>query len=371
MAFSDLGYGVWMFRYLSERFAMRNFLRKSRGFTLVELLVVIAIIGILVGLLLPAVQAAREAARRMQCGNNLKQIGLAIHNYESAFKRFPNGSVDDDPREMAPRRLWEAGNHRKGTVLVKLLPFIEQTAIYNSIDFNLDVEAQLNATGVFANRTNMRNVPMASYRCPSDGTSSRVLTQANHLYNYSMSIGNNNMDGQFGCAQFRVNSAALRASGVLGGNLFTNGGNGHGHSGPYDRSNGISGVISRCDWSAKFKDITDGTSNVIAGGEILPSCHDHHRGGGGWYNSNGQWTATSVGINFNTCGKQGVPDNASNCNDFRSWNTSGGFKSDHTGGATFIYGDASVHFLGNNIDYLGYQQMGSRNDGETLSQNFE
>jgi prepilin-type N-terminal cleavage/methylation domain-containing protein len=361
-----------MFCYLSERFAMRNFLRKRRGFTLVELLVVIAIIGILVGLLLPAVQAAREAARRMQCGNNLKQIGLAIHNYESAFKRFPHGTVDDDPREVGARRLWDGGNHRKGTVLVKLLPFIEQTALYNSIDFNLDVEAQLNATGVFAaTRTNMRNVAIPSFRCPSDGTSSRVLTQANHLYNYSMSIGNQNMDGQFGCAQFRTNTRALRASGILGGNLFGNGGNGHGYSGPYNDSRNISGVISRCDWSAKFKDITDGTSNVIAGGEILPSCHDHHRGGGGWYNSNGQWTATSVGINFNTCGKRGIADNASNCNDFRSWNTSGGFKSDHTGGASFIYADASVHFIPDSVDYLAYQQYGSRNDGETLTLSIE
>lgn len=364
-----------MFRYLSERFAMRNFLRKRRGFTLVELLVVIAIIGILVGLLLPAVQAAREAARRMQCGNNLKQIGLAIHNYESAFKRFPHGSVDNDPRDLNGN-LWNAGRHRKGTVLVKLLPFIEQTALYSSIDFSQDVEAQLDASGVWAaTRTNMRNVAIPSYRCPSDGTSSRgplALVQQNHLYNYSMSIGNQNLDGQFGCAQFRTNTVgALRASGILGGNLFGNGGNGHGYSGPYNDPRNISGVISRCDWSAKFKDITDGTSNVIAGGEILPSCHDHHRGGGGWYNSNGQWTATSAAINFNTCGKQGVNPDANNCNSYRSWNTSAGFKSDHTGGATFIYGDASVHFLPDSIDYLSYQQMGSRNDGESVSQSYE
>lgn len=343
--------------------------RKRVGFTLVELLVVIAIIGILVGLLLPAVQAAREAARRMQCSNNLKQLGLSIHNYESAHKRLPNGSVDDDPKEVSPRRLWEAGNHRKGTVLVKLLPFVEQTALFNSIDFSRDVELQLNAQAPFntPGRADMRQISMPMYRCPSDGTSQRVLNQQNHLYNYSLCIGNNNMQGQFGCNLFTSDSINTRATGILGGNLFGNGANGHGHSGPYARPAGISGVISRCDWSARFADISDGLSNTIAAGEILPSCHDHHRGGGGWYNSNGQWTATTARINFNTCGKQGVRDNQSNCNDFRTWNTSGGFKSDHTGGANFVLADGSVQFFSQSIDYLSYQQMGSRNDGESLA----
>lgn len=343
--------------------------RIRQAFTLVELLVVIAIIGILVGLLLPAVQAAREAARRMQCSNNLKQIGLSIHNYESAHKRYPNGTVDDDPRETAPRRLWEAGRHRKGTVLVKLLPFVEQTALFNSIDFGLDVEAQLDASGAFTNRTNMRTTAMPVYRCPSDGTSSRVLSQQNHLYNYSLSIGNQNMPGQYSCAVFRDNThlPGMRSAGIYGGNLFRNGNNGHGHSGPYSRSDGISGVISRCDWSARFSDLSDGLSNTIAAGEILPSCHDHHRGGGGWYNSNGQWTATTAKINFNTCGKQGISDTANNCNDFRNWNTSGGFKSDHTGGAQFVLGDGSVQFLSEAVDYVTYQQLGSRNDGEAVS----
>ncbi len=351
---------------------MRRSIRKRHAFTLVELLVVIAIIGILVGLLLPAVQAAREAARRMQCSNNLKQIGLSIHNYEGTYKRFPNGSVDDDPKEVAPRRLWEAGKHRKGTVLVKLLPYVEQSALYNSIDFNLDVELQLNAQAPFntPGRIDMRNVLMSVYRCPSDGTSSRVsaISQKNHLYNYSLSIGAQNMDSNGGwCNQFRTNTYLTRATGILGGNLFNNGANGHGHSAPYARAGGISGVISRCDWSATFGDISDGLSNTIAAGEIIPSCHDHHRGGGGWYNSNGQWTATSPAINFNTCGKGGVRDDQNNCNSFNNWMTSGGFKSDHTGGANFVLADGSVQFFSQSIDYLTYQQLGSRNEGESLA----
>ncbi|MEZ6137422.1 MAG: DUF1559 domain-containing protein [Pirellulaceae bacterium] len=307
-----------------------------QAFTLVELLVVIAIIGILVGLLLPAVQAAREAARRMSCSNNLKQIGLACHTYVDAYKRLPNGTVDNDPKEIAPSRLWQAGNHRKGTVLVKLLPYVEQAPLFNqlisALTWRISSTPWLHST-LLVDLT--CRVPMSVYRCPSDGTSSKRLGNQNQLYNYSLSIGNQNMNSNGGwCAEHPSNSWQTRAAGILGGNIFNNGNNGHGHSGPYGRPQGISGVISRCDWSARFADMTDGTSNVILGGEILPSCHDHHRGGGGWYACNGQWTATTCRINFNTCGKRGQPDNANDCFDFRNWMTSGGFKSDHTGGAS-------------------------------------
>lgn len=109
---------------------------QARGFTLVELLVVIAIIGVLVGLLLPAVQAAREAARRMQCGNNLKQIGLAFHNYESAFRQFPAARVElSSPTYHSG---WQ----------VMLLPFIEQTAIYEQYDSNFSWFAEINEPAV-------------------------------------------------------------------------------------------------------------------------------------------------------------------------------------------------------------------------------
>jgi prepilin-type N-terminal cleavage/methylation domain-containing protein len=338
-----------------------NSVFKKRGFTLVELLVVIAIIGILVGLLLPAVQQAREAARRMSCGNNMKQIGLAIHNYESAFKRLPHGSVCANNFGAITEGTWLTLDDRKGNVLVKLLPFMEQSAIFDKLNFTRDVQAQMDALG-------LRNVPMGIYRCPSDGTSRKSLGEEFQLYNYSMSMGNQNMDARY-VTIYQLNTVgAPRAAGIYGGNLFGNGWRGHGNH-EKRRSDGLSGVIGRCDYSARLAELTDGTSNVIMAGEVLPACDSQHRGG--WYETDNQMTATSVGINYNTCGKRGVSNTNSDANSFDNWNTSSGFKSDHTGGVTLVYGDASVHFVPDEVDYLTYQQMGSKDDGEPLRKPFE
>lgn len=121
------------------------------GFTLVELLVVIAIIGVLVGLLLPAVQAAREAARRMQCGNNLKQIGLALHNYESAYKVFPAQSSGPSPGAQF--------NDRRSSWFTSILPFIEQTALAEQYNWQLNWHDTGNAAAV--------TTELSTYRCPS------------------------------------------------------------------------------------------------------------------------------------------------------------------------------------------------------------
>jgi prepilin-type N-terminal cleavage/methylation domain-containing protein len=121
---------------------LRSF-RRTGGFTLVELLVVIAIIGILVSLLLPAVQAAREAGRRSQCGNNLKQLGLGLHNYHDTFKVFPFG---DHSNEIS--------------FLARMLPYVEQQTIYNLIDFNVDYDHPNNAIAL--------NTKVEVFLCPSD-----------------------------------------------------------------------------------------------------------------------------------------------------------------------------------------------------------
>ena len=316
------------------------------GFTLVELLVVIAIIGVLVALLLPAVQAAREAARRTQCNNNLKQLGIALHNYHDTLGQFPTGTFNCNPANPGTGScagglgyVWEGGAHRKGSVLVKLLPYVEQGALFDKIDFRLDAESQLSAQGFGRGE-------IKGYRCPSDDYRDASVGQAN----YATSIGNQAMPGR-GCVSYP-------------GNDFGRGPVGHGST---EAAGETSGCFSRYAYSVRLAEITDGTSNVIAMGEIRPYCGDHHRGG--WMNANALWTATTAPINFPTCPgqKQGVSTASPNsCYDVGNWQTSQGFKSRHPGGAQFVFADGSVHFISETVNYLTYQRLGDRGDGQPV-----
>jgi len=138
--------------------------KNRRGFTLVELLVVIAIIGILVALLLPAVQAAREAARRTQCLNNLKQLGVALHNYHTAVGTFPVGVDWQDSDGNGVLTEWEQYGPTRGNFHAMLFPYIEETTTYDLIDF--DVDTVLWAWG---NNVEATDVPLSYLLCPSDG----------------------------------------------------------------------------------------------------------------------------------------------------------------------------------------------------------
>jgi len=189
---------------------------KSRGFTLIELLVVIAIIAILVALLLPAVQQAREAARRTQCKNNLKQLGIALHNYHDTFNCFP-------PAHIRTQSAIPANNVLTGwrgfSLHAMLLPYIEQTALYTSLDFNSYFDAPQSTVG--------RRQRLPAFLCPSDTPMSTAETGNN---SYPGSMGTNL--GQY------VNQA------------FRNG-------------------VFRFDVVTRMRDINDGTSNSVALGEQL------------------------------------------------------------------------------------------------------
>ena len=370
-----------------------------QAFTLVELLVVIAIIGILVGLLLPAVQAAREAARRTACSNNIRQIGLSLHNYENVYKMLPSAGFQ---HAGTPREPLTWTDSSKGSQLAKLLPYMEQDNLYNQIPFgganpklepgqsasNSEWQAYVpsTATGsfvpsaVFGSTITISverawHVVVPTFICPSDGFMNRWQwsdpTNRDHraLSNYAFSIG----------------PAAMPSHGdtcnLFPGNYWGDGAAGHGNS---TGATNVSGMFGRGEWFPRFADVVDGLSNTIACGEVIPSKSDHHWNG--WMHFNALWTATTSPINFpivgigeanwdvstatvpHPKGYQNIacPDSPAGCgcNGWRNWQTSQGFRSNHTGGAQFVLGDASVQFLSANIDYRTYQAMGGRKEGQ-------
>jgi len=198
-------------------------LKRVRGFTLIELLVVIAIIAVLIALLLPAVQAAREAARRSQCTNNLKQIGLAFHNYESTHTAFP-------PSVMYPSPVDNWGWGPSG--LLSLLPFVEQTALWNAYNVG-PVQCNGGGCGLYQKNTTVFNAQVGSWLCPSDAP----------LRTVSMSSYVGNMGGPYHTT---------------------------GYSGPYVPSAGVGGPYPGTPPTVvKISSIVDGTSNTALFSEVL------------------------------------------------------------------------------------------------------
>jgi prepilin-type N-terminal cleavage/methylation domain-containing protein/prepilin-type processing-associated H-X9-DG protein len=337
-----------------------------RGFTLIELLVVIAIIAVLVGLLLPAVQKVREAANRMSCSNNLKQLGLALHMYHGDYSVLPHQGQSDQVSFNQGGGYGGSKSIDKGSIFIPLLPYYEQASLYNGINFNLnlalnpplyDVGSQL----VGANKVRAYNLKILS--CPSDNYI--PSTPGFQGSNYAPSMG----------AQFMFSFGACPA---YENSTFSIAGN----YAPYgEDSTGalISGPFSYLNWAARFSDITDGLSNTILLGEIRPYC-----GSWEWANFPADWAdstpyyyATTAPINFQTCpgegpgndnsSNEGFPNNLpTNCNSNDSFNTSQGFKSRHTGGAQFVFGDGSVHFITETINLLTYWQLGDRRDGQVV-----
>lgn len=319
----------------------RKRLTKQSGFTLVELLVVIAIIGILVALLLPAVQAAREAARRMHCTNNLKQLALSCHNYHDVHKRFPINRVPDWTKPY-----FNDNNH--GSNFVGLLPFMEEANLYDACDHTRNTELH----SFLAPGKPVYKEVIVMLICPSDthekfwpggGRSGRDGA----LANYGFSIGNQ---------QFS------QTCGSPGQNMFGNGPVIHADT---LNPNEVSGVFSSMAFASTIKQITDGTANTILVGEVRPACSSHLRDG--WMHVNSfTFIGTTGGINAPACPDEPGYDSASACNHENAWAPAQAFRSKHPGGANVALADGSVHFLASDIDYVTLQKLGDRRDGQTI-----
>ena len=324
--------------------------KRQRAFTLIELLVVIAIIGVLVGLLLPAVQQAREAARRSACNNKLKQLGLALHNYYDSRRVFPIGQgIDSDQCGGG------SGNRRAAPWTVLILPFLEQTTLYDDFDMEEDFESSYreNPSATVGNGVPSQQ-EVEGYHCPSFFAPDRLHT------NYFGVMGGGS--GQYTC-QARSDKP--------GRNFWTNG-------------------ILYQNSKVKIRHVTDGTSNCFMVGEtkyqLGPGGRtDSHRfgwastiRGGGDSLTGTVAAATDVKINeYDGDGNTG--DTGFGAAAASSFGTVGGnnatnhlqgraFGSYHVGGTHFCMADGSVHFLNENIDITTYQNLGIRNDGNVIGE---
>lgn len=322
---------------------VRQLLRKRSGFTLIELLVVIAIIAILIGLLLPAVQKIREAANRMSCSNNLKQLGLGLHGFHDVNNQFPKGASNSDADGSAWGSSWK----------VYILPYIEQDNLFN--------RWQHTASSGYTNANNMtlvNNVTIKVYRCPSSVLPATQLVQnnCNQMYTSYVGISGAHTDPS-GSLSSSTAAGSISSTGVL-----------------YPNSN------------ATFASMTDGSSNTMMVGEQSDHMRDannqpilagtnaiHNQGPHGWTMgavSNARPPA-STDRSFNcttiryTINQRGLTNNCATgtCD---NTGTNIPLSSSHTGGCMALMGDGSVKFLRSTITVATLSMLANSTDGGTL-----
>ncbi len=323
-----------------------NFLGFRAAFTLVELLVVIAIIGILIALLLPAVQAAREAARRTQCTNHMKQVGVALHNHENSKKRLPCGMLGHLPKAT---REWSAY-----TAQTQLLPYLEEMAIYDGIDFT---NRWLNPINQKAGKT-----PVAVYTCPSDDSLGQVYTsqglEPDTLFEWSRS----NFVVCAGSSQLAPNNLndlmsrppELRQAPWLKPVTLNQ----------YKSDGAFVMEVGR-----KLSEFTDGLSNTVLGSEVLTGMDGKNDIRGIWFTGfdggaiyEHQWTPNSSNPDFMVAGSHcdprppppDMPCRSGAGNDSQTYFSA---RSRHPGGVNVLFGDGHVEFITDGVDLTAWRAI--------------
>ena len=341
---------------------------KARGFTLVELLVVIAIIGDLVALLLPAVQAAREAARRSQCLNHVKQYALGIHNFESTYNHVPRGNYSAGAFPLGGNTSW----------MFVTLGFMEQRNLYDKVV----------AAGSLANAATQGVLParFPMLRCPSDAFDAKSLKYSN----YVASTGPTCNNPPSGCpAPFQMHCNGQISSGnTIPAALSPPTHPGYQPSmswGGTAMTEESVGMFTRMGALIRLADVTDGTSNTFLIGETLPEFCEFMRYNGnsyGWaggdnFIAQGQtiqplnWKIDRMKTDplvFSSCGcdaNTNPSGDPARC--IMNWAVTWGFKSNHPNGANFANVDGSVRFITQNIEMRTYQYLGCRCDGQAVT----
>jgi prepilin-type N-terminal cleavage/methylation domain-containing protein/prepilin-type processing-associated H-X9-DG protein len=366
---------------------MRTFLLSRRtGFTLVELLVVIAIIGVLVALLLPAVQAAREAARRASCVNNLHNLALATLTYHDAQGHFPvdedyyqgptfqfNTSSPNDPvntsyTAVASDPIRAAGKLSGGGWIVEVLPQLEMQALYQRFKPFKDGNWTPRLTGLNANNADLRQAiqtqpailmcPSNEHRGPRDDQWPFSSTDNTQIVGGPVAVAVTHYKGNAGDGAFEPMPAETPA-GFWTYSPLQN---------CYNRTE-CYGIFWRTTYyrgGVKLREISDGTSNTLLVGES--SSED---GNSPAWSSDGDWAITGVQLNWDWRTKGACLNASGNVNTGQRscWPLMRGFRSYHVGGVNFAYADGNVRYLADSIEHLIYRQMSTKNGGEVASVN--